>query len=156
MRRMQISIYIQYFSRYLYTSIPPHPALMAEDTDKKTATWTLADDTTLVHTLADQKIAGNWGDNNPKPKAWTECEKKLEGSEICSGGLPKIGNILRNRWQKVRGGISHIFMTLIYASVSLRKIMVLSRKFGMLLGLGGTPSSILSQQSPMYGLIISR
>ena len=69
---------------------------MAEDTDKKTATWTLADDTTLVHTLANQKIAGNWGDNNPKPKAWTECEKKLEGSEIRSGGLPKIGNILRN------------------------------------------------------------
>ena len=129
---------------------------MAEDMDKKTATWTLADDTTLVHTLANQKITGNWGDNNPKPKAWTECEKKLEGGEICLGGLLKIGNILRNRWQKVHGGISHIFMMLMYASVSLRKIMVLSRKSGMLLGLGGTPSSILSQQSPIYGLIILR
>jgi hypothetical protein len=35
----------------------------------------------LVLTLANQKIASHWGDNNPKKKAWTAAEKKLEGSE---------------------------------------------------------------------------
>jgi hypothetical protein len=78
-----------------------HPFLhalspMAGEEDAKTAIWTAADDTTLVHTLADQKAAGNWGDNNPKKKAWTACEEKLVGSEKRSGGLPKVGNTLRN------------------------------------------------------------
>jgi hypothetical protein len=59
----------------------------------------------LVHTLANQKIAGHWGDNNPKKKAWTAAEKKLEGSEKQSGGLAKGEGTLKNRWQKV-----HVFL----------------------------------------------
>jgi hypothetical protein len=88
---------------------------MAGEEDAKTAIWTLEDDTVMVHTLAEQKIGGHWGDNNPKKKAWTACENKLEGSEKRSGGLPKGEGALKNRWQKVRAVFSHTCTMLMYA-----------------------------------------
>jgi hypothetical protein len=88
---------------------------MAGEEDAKTAIWTLADDTLLINTLTEQKIARNWGDNNPKKKVWTACKIKLEGSEKRSGGLAKGEGALKNRWQKVHAVFSHTCTLLMYA-----------------------------------------
>lgn len=73
-----------------------------DNTEAKSSTkWTDADDAVLVTTLTKEKAKGKWGDNNPKKVAWAACELALQGSERQSGGAPKIGNSLRNRWNKV-------------------------------------------------------
>ena len=63
--------------------------------------WSEADDAVLVETLTLQKAGSGWGDNNPKLVAWIACQTALVGSKIESGGAPKIGNVLKSRWQKV-------------------------------------------------------
>ncbi|KAH9017190.1 hypothetical protein EDB85DRAFT_2155395 [Lactarius pseudohatsudake] len=75
---------------------------MATSKEIKTSIWREVDDITLVHTLADQKSSGGWGDNNPKKSAWTACESALIGSEKCSGGVKKSASAIKNRWQKLK------------------------------------------------------
>ena len=68
---------------------------------KASSKWTNADDTVLVATLTKAKMDGDWGDNNPKKVAWTACEAALKGSKMESGGAPKNGSSIKNRWNKV-------------------------------------------------------
>jgi len=39
-----------------------------DDKGKTSTAWTIKDETLLIETLVRQKIAGNWGDNNPKKR----------------------------------------------------------------------------------------
>ena len=71
---------------------------MAQDPKSK---WTTADEATLVEVLLREKNRGNWGDNNPKPSAWTAAESALTGSEMVSGGGPKTVSTIKSRWQRV-------------------------------------------------------
>ncbi len=81
----------------------------ASTKDKAVSTWTHDDKAMLVHTLKMAKEKGDWGDNNPKTLAWTTCVKALSGSEKKSGGAPKVANVIKRRWQRVRiHHISHI------------------------------------------------
>jgi hypothetical protein len=57
--------------------------------DKEKTRWTSADEALLIETLAREKAKGNWGDNNPKPMAFTSCEVALAGSESVSGSIAK-------------------------------------------------------------------
>ena len=68
---------------------------------KSSLKWTDADDAILVAALAKAKVNSEWGDNNPKKVVWTACEAALKGSKMESGGAPKIGNTIKNRWNKV-------------------------------------------------------
>lgn len=70
--------------------------------DKEKTKWTSADEALLVETLARERSKGNWGDNNPKPSAFTACEVALAGSERISGGVPKCIQTIKSRWQRVR------------------------------------------------------
>ena len=64
--------------------------------------WTQANEVTMVHMLDEaKKIKGHWGDNNPKPPAWTMCKEALKGSEKRSGGVPKTTKSISNRWNQV-------------------------------------------------------
>ena len=73
-----------------------------DNTEAKSSTkWTNADDAILVTTLTKEKANGKWGNNNPKKVVWAACKLALQGSERQSGGAPKIGNSLRNQWNKV-------------------------------------------------------
>lgn len=74
----------------------------SEKKEKTSTAWTKLDEATLVQTLIKQKLLGNWGDNNPKPVAFTECEKALVGSEARSGGTAKNVMAIKNRWQRVQ------------------------------------------------------
>jgi hypothetical protein len=74
---------------------------MPKNPEKNITKWSRSNEAKLVHTLAEQKIKGNWGDNNPKPEAWTACKVALEGSEKESGGTPKTDKAIRSRWQRV-------------------------------------------------------
>jgi hypothetical protein len=67
---------------------------------KTSAAWTTDDETILIETLVKQKLAGNWGDNNPKKAAWTACEVALAGTDK-PGAIPKNINTIKNRWQRV-------------------------------------------------------
>ena len=69
--------------------------------DKEKTKWTSADKALLVETLAKEKAKGNWGDNNPKPVAFTACEVALAGSESISGGIAKGIQAIKSRWQRV-------------------------------------------------------
>jgi hypothetical protein len=75
---------------------------MVKEKDKTSTKWTAAAEALLVETLIKQKLTGNWGDNNPKPVAWTACENALAGSEEASGGCPKTVVAIKSRWQRVR------------------------------------------------------
>jgi len=57
--------------------------------------WTKAGDTALIDMLTRQKVKGNWGDNNLKPKAWVVCVEALARSESESGGAPKGVTVVR-------------------------------------------------------------
>ncbi|KAH9012949.1 hypothetical protein EDB83DRAFT_2233518 [Lactarius deliciosus] len=70
--------------------------------EKNSVCWHAATDATLIHMLTDQKAKKNWGDNNPKKVAWTVCEVALAGSEKNSGGMPKMANAIKNRWQQLK------------------------------------------------------
>ena len=48
--------------------------------ESKKTKWSSADEAMLVETLAAEKANGNWGDNNPKPVAWTAVVNALRGS----------------------------------------------------------------------------
>ncbi|KAF8260594.1 hypothetical protein EI94DRAFT_1747973, partial [Lactarius quietus] len=56
--------------------------------------WSQCNEALLVHTLADQKAKGEWGDNNPKKAAWKE-----------SGGHPKTETAIKRlsgfRWDDI-------------------------------------------------------
>ena len=67
---------------------------------KTSTTRSSKDETILIETLVKQKLAGNWGDNNPKKAAWTACEAALAGTGK-PGAVPKTLNALKNRWQRV-------------------------------------------------------
>ncbi|KAI9442813.1 hypothetical protein BJY52DRAFT_1229115 [Lactarius psammicola] len=67
--------------------------------EKNVTKWSCVDKATLVHTLAEQKTKGNWGDNNPKKSVWTACEIALAGSEKVSGGSAKAQPAIKSRWQ---------------------------------------------------------
>jgi len=69
--------------------------------DKETTKWTTADEALLIQTLALEKSKGNWGDNNPKPVAFTACEVALAGSECASGGIAKGVPAIKSQWQRV-------------------------------------------------------
>ncbi|KAI9441114.1 Myb/SANT-like DNA-binding domain-containing protein [Lactarius psammicola] len=70
--------------------------------EKNVTKWSCVDEATLVHTLAEQKTKGNWGDNNPKKSAWTACEIALAGSEKVSGGSAKAQPAIKSRWQHLK------------------------------------------------------
>jgi len=67
---------------------------------KTSTTWSFKDEIILIEILIKQKLAGNWGDNNPKKAAWTACEAALAGTGK-PGAVPKTLNALKNRWQRV-------------------------------------------------------
>jgi hypothetical protein len=76
---------------------------MADDKDNKgktSTTWSSKDEAILIETLVKQKLAGNWGDNNPKKSAWMACETALAGTGK-SGTVQKSLNAIKNRWQRV-------------------------------------------------------
>jgi hypothetical protein len=45
------------------------PSDNKDDKAKISIIWTIKDETTLIKMLVLQKLAGNWGDNNPKKTA---------------------------------------------------------------------------------------
>lgn len=63
--------------------------------------WSEANNTLLIKTMTMQKVAGSWGDNNPKPTVWVACKKVLASSEKESGGAPKTIGVLKSQWKKV-------------------------------------------------------
>jgi len=67
---------------------------------KTSTTWSSKDETILIETLVKQKLASNWGDNNPKKAAWMACEAALAGTGK-PGAVPKTLNTLKNHWQRV-------------------------------------------------------
>ena len=76
---------------------------MSEDTKSQgnNASWNKNLEALLVSALQKAKDDGKWGDNNPKPAAWTDCVTKLAGSEKQSGGAAKNAIFIKSRWQKV-------------------------------------------------------
>jgi hypothetical protein len=70
--------------------------------DKEKTKWTSADEALLIEVLTREKAKGTWGDNNPKPIAFTACETALAGSEAVSGGSVKGIQAIKSRWQRVR------------------------------------------------------
>ena len=78
---------------------PTSTNTMPNKTEKNVTKWSRNDEAMLVHTLAEQKATGNWGDNNPKMLAWTACMIALTGSEKASGGTPKTLQAIKSRWQ---------------------------------------------------------
>jgi hypothetical protein len=77
--------------------------------EKSATKWTTADEATLLLTLCNEKSNGSWGDNNPKPSAYTACELALAGSEKISGGGPKVLSAIKSRWQRVPHSFVDIF-----------------------------------------------
>jgi hypothetical protein len=73
---------------------------MAPDTKetKSVTKWTTADEAKLIEVLVKEKRMGSWGDNNPKPSAYTAAEVALAGSEKRSGGPPKTVSAIKSRW----------------------------------------------------------
>jgi hypothetical protein len=71
-----------------------------DDKGKFSTVWFIQDETLLIKTLVQQKIAGNWGDNNPKKAAWTACKTALAGGDK-SAVVPKSVNTIKNCWQRV-------------------------------------------------------
>jgi hypothetical protein len=57
--------------------------------EKSVMKWTVANKAMLLQTLHSEKANSSWGDNNPKPSAYTTCELALAGSEKVSGGGSK-------------------------------------------------------------------
>jgi hypothetical protein len=77
--------------------------------EKSATKWTVADEATLLQTLRGEKANGSWGDNNPKPSAYTACELALAGSEKVSGGGSKGVSAIKSRWQRVHCSFVNIF-----------------------------------------------
>jgi hypothetical protein len=71
-----------------------------DDKAKIPTAWSAKDESILIETLVQQKLAGNWGDNNPKKQAWTACEAALASADK-PGTTPKSLNTIKNRWQRV-------------------------------------------------------
>ena|ERR1700761_3789049 len=74
---------------------------MDKKQEKSSVRWSPADEAKLLQVLADQKQKNNWGDNNPQPTVWVECEIALRHSEKRSGGTPKIAKAIKSRWHRV-------------------------------------------------------
>jgi hypothetical protein len=77
-------------------------ATTATDKEKSSTKWSSSDEATLISTLCTEKRLGNWGDNNPKPSAYTACERALRDSKKISGGVHKGVSAIKSRWQRVR------------------------------------------------------
>lgn len=75
-------------------------------------------DAALVHMLTDQKIKGNWGDNNPKKVAWSACKTALAGSEKNLGGTLKTVTAIKNQWQRVSFMSCDIFEHTVYSCIN--------------------------------------
>ena len=60
-----------------------------DESGGRNSKWTKANDTVLIDALTQQKVEDNWGDNNPKLKAWVACIEALARSKIESSGVPK-------------------------------------------------------------------
>jgi hypothetical protein len=69
--------------------------------DKGNTKWNRDDEAMLVQTLIKAKEDKKWGDNNPKPSAWTACAAALSGSEIITGGIAKNIKAIKTRWQRI-------------------------------------------------------
>ena len=74
---------------------------VSKEKEKTSFAWSCDDEATLVRTLKKAKEDGKWGDNNPKPTAWTACVEVLSNSKKASGGVPKGAKSIKNRWQCV-------------------------------------------------------
>jgi hypothetical protein len=71
-----------------------------EDTKSK-ASWTTADEATLVEEFKAQKSKGQMADSGWKPTAYTAVVEALKDSEKVSGGAPKTVGVVKARWQRV-------------------------------------------------------
>jgi hypothetical protein len=66
------------------------------------AKWNNASDGILLEVLFRKCDSGGQTSNrNWHTSAWTEAEKKLAGSELLTGGVPKTAQICENRWGAV-------------------------------------------------------
>jgi hypothetical protein len=97
-----------------------------DDKAKISAAWSTRDETILIETLVQQKLAGNWGDNNPKKAAWTACQAALAGTEK-PGGVPKNINAIKNRWQRVSYYTTLNICTFLMFFCSIKRNMISSR-----------------------------
>ncbi|KAH8991105.1 hypothetical protein EDB86DRAFT_2936780 [Lactarius hatsudake] len=66
------------------------------------AEWSRVDEATLVSTLIDEKVKGNWNGNLPKAAAWAACQLALVDSEKKSGGGAKTIESIKNKWQRFK------------------------------------------------------
>ncbi|KAH9063766.1 hypothetical protein EDB83DRAFT_2519925 [Lactarius deliciosus] len=66
------------------------------------AEWSRVDEATLVRTLIEEKVKGNWNGNLPKAAAWAACQLALVDSEKKSGGGAKTIESIKNKWQRFK------------------------------------------------------
>ncbi|KAH9001595.1 hypothetical protein EDB92DRAFT_80708 [Lactarius akahatsu] len=66
------------------------------------AEWSRVDEATLVRTLIEEKVRGNWNGNLPKAAAWAACQLALVDSEKTSGGGAKTIESIKNKWQRFK------------------------------------------------------
>lgn len=71
------------------------------DEKKEDTKWTSSDEATLVETLRKAQDIGLQADSGWKPVVWTMAEQALAGSELKSGGAPKVEKTIKSRWQRV-------------------------------------------------------
>jgi hypothetical protein len=107
----------------------PHPTPNQMGKDKESTRWTSADEAVLVETLVKEKAKGMWGDNNPKPAAWTACEAALAGSEKVSGGGPKVVAAItgKSQWQRVYIGLNSPDLWLTKANTAQARVRYCQR-----------------------------
>jgi len=71
-----------------------------KDNKKTSTTWSFKVETILIKTLVKQKLAGNWGDNNPNKVAWMAYKAALASIGKLKA-VPKTLNMLKNHLQRV-------------------------------------------------------
>jgi len=125
-----------------------------EQTGGENSKWSEADDALLVETMTLQKAEGGWGDNNPKPIAWTACEKALAGSEKESGGARKGITVLKSRWQKVC--LDYVLVCAYLTICSSNRNMTLSRSSAISQDSAGTMRRSMSRRFRVFGKSTSR
>lgn len=125
-----------------------------EQTGGENSKWSEADDALLVETMTLQKAEGGWGDNNPKPIAWTACEKALARSEKESGGACKGITVLKSRWQKVC--LDYVLICMYLTICSSNRNMTLSRSSAISQDSAGTMRRSMSRCFQVFGKSTSR
>jgi hypothetical protein len=73
----------------------------SKEPNRGNAKWSCEVEAILIQALLKAKEERKWGDNNPKPVAWTACVAALSGSEKTNGGVPKNAKAIKSRWQRV-------------------------------------------------------